>query len=199
MNEHLRSRTLPGTSNEAEGLLRRRFSVAEIEAMVEAGVIDADERFELIGGEIVPMSPKGYRHEVIKSSLMLHWAEHRPKHLRITQETTFRLSEDTFVEPDFVFYTRDTGLKGLTPATCLLAVEVADTSLTWDTGRKAQIYAAFGIAELWVINARDLTTLIHRKPAPEGYGDIRPVAADEPLRMSFAPELDVALDTLDLV
>ena len=43
----------------AEGLPRRRFTVAEVEAMVEAGVMEEDERVELIGGELVPMSPKG--------------------------------------------------------------------------------------------------------------------------------------------
>ncbi len=43
----------------AEGLPRRRFTVAEVEAMVAAGVMDEDERVELIGGELVPMSPKG--------------------------------------------------------------------------------------------------------------------------------------------
>ena len=34
----------------AEGLPRRRFTVAEVEAMVEAGIMDEDERVELIGG-----------------------------------------------------------------------------------------------------------------------------------------------------
>src|SRR5260370_1453118 len=48
----------------AEGLPRRRFTVAEVEAMVEAGVMEEDERVELIGGELVPMSPKGNQHEV---------------------------------------------------------------------------------------------------------------------------------------
>jgi hypothetical protein len=45
----------------AEGLPRPRFTVAEVEAMVAAGVVDGDERLELIGGELVPMSPKGIR------------------------------------------------------------------------------------------------------------------------------------------
>ena len=45
----------------AEGLPRRRFTVAEVEAMVAAGVMEEDERVELIGGELVPMSPKGTR------------------------------------------------------------------------------------------------------------------------------------------
>jgi hypothetical protein len=69
MNEHLRPDRLPGTTQAAEGLPRRRWSVAEIEAMVERGVVLEDERFELIGGEVVPMSPKGARHEAVKKAL----------------------------------------------------------------------------------------------------------------------------------
>ena len=34
----------------AEGLPRRRFTVAEVEAMVAAGVMEEGERVELIGG-----------------------------------------------------------------------------------------------------------------------------------------------------
>ena len=64
MNELLRSPSLPGTTQAAEGMLRRRFTVAEIEAMVANGIIAEDEHIELIGGEVVPMSPKGRRHEI---------------------------------------------------------------------------------------------------------------------------------------
>ena len=51
----------------AEGLPRRRWSVAEIRAMTEAGIIDHDERFELIGGEAVPMNPKGIKHDASRA------------------------------------------------------------------------------------------------------------------------------------
>jgi Uma2 family endonuclease len=54
------------TTTAAEGLPRRRFTVAELEQMVAAGILDEDERVELIGGEIVPMSPKGNQHEIVK-------------------------------------------------------------------------------------------------------------------------------------
>ena len=57
----------------AEGLPRRRFTVAEVEAMVAAGVMEEDERVELIGGELVPMSPKGNEHEVVKIALLRRW------------------------------------------------------------------------------------------------------------------------------
>jgi Uma2 family endonuclease len=52
---------------------RRRFTVAEVEAMVAAGVIEEDERVELIWGELVPMSPKGLAHEVVKAELADRW------------------------------------------------------------------------------------------------------------------------------
>ena len=74
----------------AEGLPRRRFTVAEVEAMVAAGVMDEDERVELIGGELVPMSPKGNHHEVVKTALLARWYRTRPEEILLTPETTFR-------------------------------------------------------------------------------------------------------------
>jgi hypothetical protein len=73
MNEQLRHASLPATTQAAEGLPRRRWSVAEIEEMVAKGILLEDERFELIGGEVVPMSPKGARHELVKKALQQHW------------------------------------------------------------------------------------------------------------------------------
>ena len=100
----------------ADGLPRRRFTVAEVEAMVAAGVMDEDERVELIGGELVPMSPKGIRHEVVKRALLDRWFRARPDEVHLTPETTFRLSEDTYLEPDVVVYPRATpGSRRRTP------------------------------------------------------------------------------------
>ena len=65
MNRHPRDMT----TTAAEGLPRRRFTVAELEQMTAAGILDEDERIELIGGEIVPMSAKGNHHEILKSAL----------------------------------------------------------------------------------------------------------------------------------
>ena len=90
----------PRVTRAAEGLPRRRFTVAEVEAIVEAGVMAEDERVELIGGELVPMSPKGNRHEVVKTALLDRWYRVRPQDCSLTPETTFRLSEDTYLEPD---------------------------------------------------------------------------------------------------
>jgi len=112
------------TTMAAEGLPRRRFTVAELEQMTAAGILQEDERIELIGGEVVPMSPKGDQHEILKTALSLYWARKLPADLQFTTETTFRLSADTYLEPDFVFYTKATGVRGLNAKTALLVVEV---------------------------------------------------------------------------
>ncbi|WP_306120198.1 MULTISPECIES: Uma2 family endonuclease [unclassified Roseitalea] len=153
----------------AEGLPRRPFSIADVERMVEIGVIGRDERFELIGGEIVPMSPKGIRHERLKELVNVWLVQHYVPGYRVIPETTFRLSDDTYLEPDFIVYGTDTDLAELRGDNCLLAIEIADSSLAYDLGRKPQIFAAFGVRELWVIDARTLQTHIHRDPTPTGY------------------------------
>jgi Uma2 family endonuclease len=195
----LRPPGLSYVTRAAEGLDRRRWTVAEIEAIVAAGILGGDERFELIDGEVVPMSPKGIRHEVIKGSLMAHWMKRLPESCKLMQETTFRLSAVSFLEPDFVFFTSTTKLADLKPSNTLLAVEVADTSLRYDTGRKAKLYAAHGVQELWTINADTLQTHVFSKPSEEGYQTRRLIEPPELLVPGFAHSLAVKLAELPLL
>lgn len=188
----------PSTTTAAEGLPRRRFTVAELERMTAAGILDEDERIELIGGEIVPMSPKGNQHEIVKTALMLHWARSLPADLMFTTETTFRLSPDTYLEPDFVFYPKASGIRGLNAETARLVVEIADSSLGYDLGVKAGLYAAFGIRELWVIDAAKLKTRIHRDPASTAYRSIVDWPASERLIPREIPAMAVTLSALEL-
>jgi Uma2 family endonuclease len=202
MNELLRDpvlqRSPERTTQAAEGLLRWRWKVAEIEAMQQAGILSEDDRFELIGGEIVPMQAKGLRHELLKGALNRYWSRRLPEDIWLITETTFRMSEDTFLEPDFVFYRRSDGLQKLSPDTALLVVEVADSSLWFDRGRKARLYATFGVREVWVIDAGTLTTRIFREPGLDGYRQISDVAGTEPLTPSFAATLTARLAEVEL-
>jgi len=191
----------PRLTRAAEGLQRRRFTVAEVEAMVEAGIMDEDERVELIGGELVPMSPKGSRHEVVKVALNYRWCRLCPETCRLAPETMFRLSEDTYLEPDFVVFPSPlaSGLAGLSQSNVLLVVEIAASSRRFDMGRKAKLYASFGVRELWVIDAVKMTARTFRAPSERGYGETRDYRASERLVPQFAPaELALRLDELEL-
>lgn len=194
MNRHPRD----ATTNAAEGLPRRRFTVAELEAMTAAGILDHHERIELIGGDVVVMSPKGLSHETLKSALTVYWGCRLPDHLRFAIATTLRLAVDTYLEPDFVFYPKVSGIRGLTAATARLVVEIADSSLGYDLGRKAALYAGFGIAELWVIDAVQLVTHIHREAAADGYCSVVTLAKDARLVPQVDAGLAVVLEELEL-
>jgi Uma2 family endonuclease len=188
----------PSTTTAAEGLPRRRFTVAELEQMTAAGILDEDERIELIGGEIVPMSPRGNQHEIVKTALTHYWSRSLPGDLLFTTETTFRLTPDTYLEPDFVFYPKAAGIRGLTAETARLVVEIADSSLGYDLGIKAALYARFGICELWVIDAVKPQTRIHHDPTSNGYRLIVDRPSSEQLVPQQIPGLAVTLAALEL-
>ena len=183
----------------AEGLERRRFSVTDVEAMVAAGIIEEDERIELIGGELVPMSPKGSRHDIVKVALLRRWYRCAPDEIDLAPETTLRLTDDTYLEPDIVIYPRETGIVGLSAASALLAVEIADSSLRYDLGRKAALYASFGVRELWVIDVTDMTVRVYLAPSSTGYTETLDLASADQANPRFAPpEFALALDDLQL-
>jgi Uma2 family endonuclease len=193
MNSHLRPDDLPLVTQAADGMPRRCFSVNEIEEMVRVGIIDEDERVELIGGEVVPMSPKGARHEWIKGELNRFFQRAAPEGLAILPETTLRLDSHTFLEPDFCVERRDLDLAALDGSAVLLAVEVADSSLSYDKGRKIGVYAAYGVREVWVVDAKRATIWTHRHLGAEGYADITEHAAETRVTPLLAPELAVRL------
>jgi Uma2 family endonuclease len=190
---------LPGSvrpTQAAEGLPRRAFTVAEVERMVECGIMREDERVELIGGELVPMSPKGIRHEVLKRALVQRWA--RIEGIHVLVETTLRLSDDTFVEPDLVLIDATQPTFELKATDCLLAVELADSSLAYDLGRKPPLYAAAGLRELWVVNARDMTATLLLGPDGSTFSSVRQYGPADVLRPTLVPDAAISLGSLDL-
>ena len=184
----------------AEGLGRRAFTIADLERMVEVGILAPDERVELIGGELVPMSAKGARHEAIKIALNRLWGRACPDDYLFAPETGVRLDAQNYVEPDFIIVARTKRLAEVTGPDVLLAVEVADSSLDFDLHRKPQVYAASSVRELWVVDAK--RRLVHRHDGvmADGYARIDMVEAATHLVPRHAPEaFALSLDSLEEV
>jgi Uma2 family endonuclease len=145
------------------------------------------------------MSPKGNHHEVLKVALFRRWIRLAPDDIEVVPETTFRLSDDTYLEPDIVICARSAWPKGLDGGSVLLVVEIADSSLRYDMGRKAALYASFGVRELWVVNAVKLSARIFASPKREGFGSADDFGAADLLTPRFAPrEFAIRLSDLDL-
>ena len=182
----------------AEGFPRRSFTVAEIRRMVEAGIIAEDENIELIEGEVVPMSPKGNQHEVVKAALNRVFARQAPDELRLAIKTSLYLDERTFVEPDLCLYPKRLLPEDVKGSDVLLAIEVAGSSMSYDRGLKARLYARHGVHELWVVDAATRESWVHRRPDADGHwGSIERIAADARLSPAALPNIAVRMADLD--
>jgi Uma2 family endonuclease len=198
MNEHLRPDRLAATTQAAEGLPRRRWTVAELEAAVAKGIISEDERFELIGGEAVPMCPKGRRHEILRAELTFYITQRASADLRVMAEAQLNLSDDAYVLPDILVYPAAIKVPDVRGPTTLLVIEIADSSLQYDMQTKAPLYASYGVPEYWIINAKTLLTTVYRVPSGSEYTRKLELKADERLVPEAVSGLGVTLKNLNL-
>jgi Uma2 family endonuclease len=187
-----------GTTRAAEGLPRLRWTVAEIEKMAEDGYFREDERFELVGGEIVPMSPKGRRHEIIRNRLAFRLTKWAPDTIFVAPESQFNLTDDTYLIPDIIVHPNAIETPDVRGNDALLVVEVADTSLRYDLNTKAPIHATHGVPEYWVVNAITLTIKVHRRPSGKDWAFVDEVAPGDTLTASLLPGFAVSLGAMDL-
>jgi Uma2 family endonuclease len=186
----------------AEGFPRRAFSVDDIRRMIDAGVIDEDERFELIEGEIVPMQAKSIAHDNIKHALNLALARAVPDGVYVGVEATVQLTKDVLLEPDIAIISR--AVYEADPRSfaqpkakdVLLLIEIAVSSLAFDRSVKARLYARHGIREYWVIDANDRITWIHTGPKGEGWTSIVERGPQETLTTDALPGFSFRLSAL---
>jgi len=180
----------------AEGLPRRAFTVADVRRMIDAGVLGEDEKFELIEGEIVPVSPSHDPHERMKSALIMVISRWLPDDLWFGVQSSIYLSDKTFVEPDLCIFDKQLKSHDVKGSDLLLAIEVADSSLTFDRGTKALLYASHGVRELWVIDVATKVTSVHTGPTGVGWTGVREVLPNETLRATMLPGFEVRVDDL---
>src|SRR6516225_11690108 len=136
---------------------RKRFTVDDYYRMAEVGILDPDDRVELIEGEIVQMSPIGDRHGgCVNRANDAFTGLFRGKAV-VTVQNPVRLNEFNEPQPGLTLcrWRDDFYSSGHPrPADILLALEVADTTLKKDLKLKLPIYARLGIIETWIEDLR---------------------------------------------
>ena len=168
---------------------RRRFTVDEYHRMAEAGILHADERVELLDGDIVEMSPTGDRHvEALSRCEEAFAALLAARRVRFSTQNPARLGEHNEPQPDFALV-RPGALGAPRRGELLLAVEVADSSVEDDRAVKVPLYARAGIPEAWLLNVRDGVLEVHREPGPDGYAWHRTYRPEQHVAAAAFPDL----------
>jgi Uma2 family endonuclease len=166
-------------------------SFDEYEQMANAGVLEG-RRIEYVRGEIREMSPKGNRHENIVDQLD-EWSHEslRGQSVRIRVQNSIRLPEvATLPEPDIGWAVRkDYSRRKPGVEDLYLLIEVAESSLEYDMGEKAELYAAAGIRDYWVVDVAGERIVVHRDPAEGRYRRVRSFSASEEVRPLAFPEV----------
>ena len=186
----------------AEGFPRRAFSVEDISRMIEAGVVREDEKFELVEGEIVVTAAKGVAHERIKSALTVAVSRALPDYLTIGVEATLRLTDMIMLEPDVAVFSKEVFKKSTTFAhldagEAYLVIEVAASSLAYDKGLKARLYARHRVKEFWVIDANTRTTWVHTGPSGDGWSSTAEHSPQDALTTPALPGFSIRLGEID--
>jgi len=151
---------------------RHRFTRADFHSMAEAGILGSDERVELIEGEIVDRAPIGNRHVRAVDVLTAALTSAVGNRGIVSIQGPIVLSEFSEPEPDVGVYRyredfyrdRDRG-----PEDVLLLVEVADSSLRYDTEVKLPLYARHRVPEVWLVDLVAERLVRYRDPSPQGY------------------------------
>lgn len=139
-----------------EGLpSRHRLTAREYQLMGERGILRADARVELIDGEIIDMAPIGSRHAALVERLAdILRAAVRDRFMVRTQQP-LAINEYSEPEPDIALVRRraDYYVDAHPSARdVLLIVEVAQSSLHYDSDIKVPFYARNQIPEVWVVD-----------------------------------------------
>lgn len=163
----------------------------EYARLVDAGVFE-NERVELLDGEIVVMSPIGPPHNAAVQWLteLLVLALHGKASVR--PQMSFAASEYSQPEPDLTVVPRSSYLTGH-PGEAHLIIEVSDSSLAYDRGRKLRVYARCGVREYWIVNVRDQRIQVYTAPEGEAYTVAQSFERGQAIRIGAFPDVEIRL------
>jgi len=144
---------------------RKRWTVAEFHALVGQPQFE-NRRMILVEGEILEMpnpnpphdAALGLTHEVLRATFGGYWV--RPQMALVLGLSTDPVPDLAVVRGSPRDYKEH-------PRGALLVVEISDSTLAYDTREKANLYAAGGIQDYWVVDLVHRSLLICRDPATD--------------------------------
>lgn len=177
----------------------RRFTVEEVYKMSEVGILPEDERIELIEGEIIVMGKQGPQHASSSSRINDYLRELLGDRAMVRSQLPIRLDDSSEPEPDIAIVLPNEDYYSdhhPTPAETLFVLEVSDSTLQLDRGRKNRVYAKAGIEQFCILNLKAQELEDYRQPGPDGYRSKQTYTVDQ--RFTLAAFPDVSLNVANL-
>lgn len=169
---------------------RHRVTVREYHRMAETGVLSAQDRVELIEGEIIDMTPIGPRHADAVDRIVATFSRQTMPGLRIRVQNPLTLGDASEPQPDVAIVAdRSYADAHPWPGDTRLVIEVSDTTLAFDHEVKLALYARFDVPEVWIVDLQAGQLEVHRQPAGGQYRETVRPSTDEMISPSAVPTL----------
>jgi Uma2 family endonuclease len=178
---------------------RVKLRVEDYLSLDAAGAFEAYGKTELLDGEVVYMNAQHRPHARIKSRLFRRLADALDGlggAFEALVEGSISMPPYNVPEPDIAITAEPEG-DGLIPlASLALVIEVADTTLRNDMGRKRKIYAGEGVPEYWVVDVKNAILYQMWSPANGVYANMRDVPLGGVVESISVVGLTIATDAL---
>jgi Uma2 family endonuclease len=175
------------------------WTVEDYHRMIQAGILTADDRVELLDGQIVEMVPQEPPHASNTSSFGNNLVILFSGKAWIRTQLPISIAPNSEPEPDIAVVRIDDRCyrdRHPTPEDVFLVIEIADSTLYRDRNRKAKIYASAGIGEYWIVNVNARQVIVLREPQGDMYQSEQIFAASDRISAVAFPEIDIELQHL---
>jgi Uma2 family endonuclease len=174
----------------------RLLTVQDYHQMVESGILAADERVELIEGQLFRRTVKGTAHSaaVTRTDRILSHRLAGRALLRFQDPVQLNDLSEPEPEPDVAIAQLDPldyEDYHPTPAKIFWLIEVADATLKRDRELKAPAYGRSGVQEYWILDVQKRCLYVFREPGVEGYGYERVLPAEAAIAPLAFPDCEI--------
>jgi Uma2 family endonuclease len=171
---------------------RKLFSYRELLELDRAGIFE-NQRVELLEGEIIVMPPPNPPHAITTTQASKSFTVTFGERVTVSVQNPLRLSssleDKNLPMPDVMVLQPRVYRDHPVPDDVFLLVEVADSSVKEDKGRKLSLYALHHVREYWVINLATKRIEAYTDPVGEDYLTKRSYTLTEAFALQAFPDV----------
>jgi len=166
----------------------------EYDQLVALGVFQ-DERIELLDGALYEMSPIGIPHDFAVQELTEILVQALHGRAKVRPQMSFAASEISEPEPALTL-TPSISWDSEQANQALLIIEVAESSLAIDRGRKRRLYANCNVPEYWIVNLPEHCIEVYTLPEPNGYARVERYEPGQAIRLGAFSDVEVRVSAV---
>lgn len=178
---------------------RYKLSVDDYHKLGEAGILSEDSRIELIEGDLIEMAPIGGPHMRCLNRLTRLLVTAVGDLAVVSVQNPVMLPPRSEPQPDIALLRPGIdSAEARVPfaADVLLIVEVADSTLSYDSRIKLPLYAQAGIVETWIVDVHGQRIESFHAPSASAYSRSATYARGASISPLELPAVSIRVDDL---